>query len=99
MSQEIQDIQYKIAPILKKYGVVKAGVFGSYARGESHENSDIDLLVVFDKKTNYFDYMVLKDELEDSLGSKVDLVSERNIIPYFREYIYKDLQPIYEERQ
>ncbi len=99
MSQEIQDIQYKIAPILKKYGVVKAGVFGSYARGESHEESDIDLLVVFDKKTNYFDYMVLKDELEDSLGSKVDLVSERNIIPYFREYIYKDLQPIYEERQ
>ncbi len=99
MSQEIQDIQYKIAPILKKYGVVKAGVFGSYARGESHENSDIDLLVTFDKKTNYFDYMVLKDELEDSLGSKVDLVSERNIIPYFREYIYKDLQPIYEEGQ
>ncbi len=41
----IKNIQSKIVPTLKKNGVVKAGIFGSYARGEAKKNSDIDILI------------------------------------------------------
>ena len=99
MSQEIQDIQYKIEPIFKKYGVIRAGIFGSYARNESNKDSDVDFLIKFSNSTDFFDYMILKDELEHTLGTKVDIVSEQNIVPYFKEYIYKDLKQIYGEKQ
>lgn len=42
---KIESIKKKIVPILKKHGVVRAGIFGSYARGEQNKNSDVDILI------------------------------------------------------
>ena len=48
MKKEIAEIKRKIAPVLKRNGVKRAGIFGSYARGEQKKNSDIDILIEFD---------------------------------------------------
>lgn len=79
----------KIRKILIKNKVKKAGIFGSYARGEQKKNSDIDILI---KPTKHmgFEFFGLQLELEDKLGKKVDLVSYKGISPYLRKYILDD---------
>lgn len=72
----IEEITKKVAPIAKKYNLKGVYLFGSYARGEAREDSDIDLLYVkFDNSMSLTTKYMLLDELEDSLGKKVDLVS------------------------
>lgn len=78
--------------IKQKYGVKKLGVFGSFARGEGKEDSDIDVLVEF--KTGYetFDnYIELKFFLEDLFGRKVDLVTVEALRPQLKEDILKEV--------
>lgn len=72
--------------IRKKYGVVILGIFGSYARGEQKESSDIDILVELERPVG-FAFFELWDELEKLLGCKVDLV-RRSLI---REEIKEDI--------
>ncbi|PIZ67951.1 hypothetical protein COY12_00980, partial [Candidatus Roizmanbacteria bacterium CG_4_10_14_0_2_um_filter_33_96] len=64
----------KIIPILKKYGVLRASLFGSVVRGDTHKNSDVDILVQVPKNKSLFDMMDIQFELEDALKKKVDLV-------------------------
>lgn len=72
----IEEITEKVAPIAKKYNLKEVYLFGSYARGEAREDSDIDLLYVkFDNSMSLTTKYMLLNELEDSLGKKVDLVS------------------------
>lgn len=77
-------------PLLKKYGVVKAGIFGSYARGDMKKKSDVDLLIQFRGKQSLFDYIDLKLDLEDKLQRKVDLVEYGAIKPIIKERILKE---------
>lgn len=98
MSKELQDIKNSLASVFQKYGVKKASVFGSFARGDAQENSDVDLLVSFSDTTDLFDVFSMKEEAESLLKKEVDIVSEKSIISYFKDYIYKDLQLIYEQR-
>lgn len=72
----------KIVPILKKHEVVKAGFFGSFARGEKY--NDIDILIKMKGRKSYFDLVQLKFELEDNFKKKFDLVSYK--------YIYKPIK-------
>jgi len=51
------DLTQKTIPVLKKYGVAKAAVFGSYARGEAKKNSDIDLLVDIKKISAFWNFL------------------------------------------
>lgn len=90
----IEEIKDKIAPILKKYGVKKAGIFGSVARGESTEESDIDILVEIEGRMSLLDFAGLKLELEEILGRKVDLGEYSAIKPLIREEILKEVVPI-----
>jgi len=77
---EIIEIQEKITPILKKYGIKKASVFGSVARGEDRLDSDVDVLVELgDQSMGLFEYSRFIDELEESLGRKVDVVTKNSI--------------------
>lgn len=71
----INSLKKIIVPILKKNDVVKAGIFGSYARGEQKKSSDIDLLIRYNqkKKKSLLDLVGLKQELEKKLKKKVDL--------------------------
>jgi len=80
----------KIIPILKKYGVSRASLFGSVIRGEDTKKSDVDILVKFPENMSYFDILDVKFELEDKLKKKVDLVEFDFIKPRLKPYILKE---------
>ena len=78
--------------IRQKYGVRKIGIFGSFARGEEKEGSDIDVLVDFNEGAKTFDhFMELKFFLEDLFGRKVDLVTVDALRPQLKEGILKEV--------
>ncbi len=86
--KNITKLKAKIRRILKKNGVVKAGIFGSYARGEQKKSSDIDILIKVKRKNfSLLDHAGLKIELEEKLGKKVDLLTYRAINPHLKKYI------------
>ncbi len=73
-----------------KYNVERIGLFGSYARDEATQDSDIDIFVAM--KPNIFDMIAIKEQIEEDLHTKVDIVREhKNIKPFFLEMINKDL--------
>ena len=91
----MKDIKYKIlTPIFKKYRISKAAVFGSRARGEEKEESDLDLLVDLRGKTTLFDLAALQLDLEDILGIKVDLVTYRSLDKKLKPFILRDAKRI-----
>lgn len=74
--------------IKDKYHVRRIGVFGSFARGEEKESSDIDILVEFERGSKTFDnYMDLKFFLEDLFNRKVDLVTVEALRPQLKDNI------------
>jgi len=92
----ISEIQNKISPILKEYGVKRASVFGSVSRGEDSPKSDVDIMVSLGKPMGMFAYMNLIREIENKLDRKIDLVTENSINKFVRPYIQSDLKTIYE---
>ena len=87
---EIEEIKHKSEPILRQNGVIKASLFGSFARGQATNTSDVDILVELPLGKSLFDFIGLKLELEDVLGKKVDLVEYKMIKPDLKSYILKD---------
>ncbi|MDO8704772.1 MAG: nucleotidyltransferase family protein [Sulfuricaulis sp.] len=77
--------------IAKKFAVKHLALFGSTARGEAREDSDVDVLVEFDGPATFDGYMGLKSYLEELLGRKVDLVTESGLKPRARLHVEKDL--------
>lgn len=80
MSMSLNDLRKKrehIKKIAQKHGAGNIRVFGSISRGEEGPDSDIDFLVDFEEDRSLFDLVGLKLELEELLGHKVDLVTER----------------------
>ena len=75
---------------LRKLGVLKIGLFGSYRRGSPHSESDMDFLIVLERPS-FDNYMDLKFLLEDMFSCKVDLVMEDTIKPRLRPYILKEV--------
>ncbi|WP_457613569.1 nucleotidyltransferase family protein [Methanocaldococcus sp.] len=65
-------------------------MFGSYARNEQKETSDIDILVEFDKKKSLLDLVRLKYELEEVLGKEVDILTYNSIHPLLKERILNE---------
>ena len=86
----INEIKRKIIPILLKHGVKRASIFGSYARGEQNEASDVDILVEFGEGKSLLDLVRLKYELEKALGKKVDLLTYNSIHPLLKDRILKE---------
>ncbi len=74
-------------PILKKYNVIRAGIFGSYAKESAKKNSDIDFLVEVPRGTGLFKFAALRSELKEALNKEVDLVSYNSIKPQIRDEI------------
>ncbi len=91
----IKEIQEKIAPTLKAYGVMRAGLFGSVARGEDSPNSDIDILVKFHGPKTLLDLVGLEYDLARLLNKKVDLVTEGSLNPHLKDLVLKDLRIFY----
>ena len=85
----------KIKKILKKHGVKRASVFGSYARGEERKKSDIDLLVKFGKKASLFDLIGLELELKKTLKKDFDVLTYNSIHPLLKNIILNEQELIY----
>jgi predicted nucleotidyltransferase len=78
--------------IRQKFGVIRIGIFGSFAREKERADSDLDVLVVFEEGQKTFDnYMDLKFYLEDLFGREVDLVTEKALKPQLKDIIMKDV--------
>ncbi len=79
---------------INKYGVKRIGLFGSYLRNEANEDSDIDILVEFNKDAKTFDnYMDLKFFLEKLFqNKKIDLVLNESIKPGLKKYIMNEIK-------
>ena|SRR3989344_2293427 len=88
--KNLQRIAKIAVPILKKNGVVKAGIFGSYARGEAKKRSDIDFLIKMKKGKSLLDLAHIKNELEENLHKGVDLVEYVVIKPKIKEQILSE---------
>lgn len=88
--QELEEIKKKLIPILKRNKITKAGIFGSYARGEQNKDSDVDLLIEVDDKVGLVEFIELKMALQELLMKKVDLVEYGTIRPEIRENIIKE---------
>lgn len=83
-------IKRAILPILRRYHISKAGIFGSYARGEEKKKSDIDILIPFEGKKSLFDLIELEMKLEKKTGKKVQVVTYKSLHPFLKERILKE---------
>ena len=84
--QGLEDMIPKIKRILKKYHVKKAGIFGSYARGEQKKGSDVDILIEPPKGIGW-GIVTIENDLEEALNKKVDLVTYKYINHYLKKSI------------
>ena len=84
--------------ICRENDVAKLEVFGSSARGEANDESDIDLLVEFSKRKSLLALVSLERKMSAALGRRVDLLTEAAISPYLREHINRDRRVVYEAR-
>ena len=90
-SRKLTEFKRVVVPVLRRNGVVHAGVFGSFARGEAKKKSDIDILIeVKAKKFSLFDLVGLELELKRKLEKDVDLLTYNGINPLLKERILKE---------
>ena len=95
--QDSQTLQKVLAEYFKPQPVLKAWLFGSFARGEDTPKSDVDILVLPDyTKLDGFGFFGMWGELERLLGRSVDLVTDAGLATYTRESVERDKQLIYE---
>lgn len=80
-----------IKQVIQRARPTLVGIFGSYARGEENESSDLDILIDFDLKVNLLELIGMEQELSELLGIKVDLISLRSVNQSLRPYIESDL--------
>ncbi|MHA1632388.1 MAG: nucleotidyltransferase family protein [Candidatus Freyarchaeota archaeon] len=90
--EEILALLRKELPNLKsRFGVRSIGLFGSYARGEQTEESDVNLLVEFERSIGFFRFIELEDHLSELLGVKVELVTPDALKPLIKTHVTKEV--------
>jgi len=94
MKKSIQEIKEKIIPLLQEYNVTKAGIFGSYARGDEKKWSDVDILIEMNDGKGLMAIIALKMLLEKRLKRKVDLVEYSTIKKELKSRILNEEIPI-----
>ena len=90
----ISDHLPDLAAIAARHGVRSVRLFGSRARGTATEASDVDLLVELDRGRGLLDLVGFKQALEQALGRRVDVVTERGLSPYLRDRILAEARTI-----
>src|SRR5687768_778218 len=88
----------KLHDICHQNDIAMLGVFGSVARGEATEASDVDLIVRFSKPKSLLTLVAIEQQMSDALHKQVDLVTEAALSPYLRDRILRDLRVVYEAR-
>ena len=96
-----QVMRQTIADYFKTQPVVKAWLFGSFARGEEKPNSDVDILFVPDKTQHFslFTMVGMYEDLKELLGREVDLITDGGLLPFARESVDRDKILIYERSE
>ena len=90
-NQILNILKERKAELKKKYPISELGLFGSFARGDQNEKSDIDILVDFNDRIDAFAYIRLAHELEAAFNRKIDLVSRKGIKPHYLPFVEKSL--------
>ena len=94
MTRQLENQREAILRLAAKYGARNVRVFGSAIHGETTENSDVDILVDLDENRSLLDQVALKQDLEELLGTDVDVVVEGGISPYLEERILSEAVPL-----
>jgi len=94
MSDQMQAVREKIIDILRRNDVKRASFFGSIVRGELTEGSDVDILVEFEGKKSLLDLAHLKNELEDTINRRVDVLTYKSLHPRLKDRILSEQVPI-----
>jgi predicted nucleotidyltransferase len=101
--ENVKELTKKILPILLPYGIKRIAIFGSFARGEVKQESDIDILIDFTEPRKVpiglLSWIRLERKLSQVLGRKVDLVSSAGLRKDFKDEIEKELIVIYEKEK
>lgn len=97
MNYTIEDIGKKAIPIAKKYGVRELGLFGSYAKGEANDESDVDFYINKGRIEGLFQYFSFVNELEEELKCHVDVVTTGIEDKVFLEKIMREGVRLYAE--
>lgn len=84
------EVKQRVIPVLKRHDVIHAALFGSFARGEPGEESDLDILVEFGSEKSLLDLVALQLELEEALRREVDVLTYRAIHPRIKERVLKE---------
>lgn len=93
----MEEIIQKSVPLAQKYGVKRLGLFGSYARGEAKDESDLDFLINEGNMRGLIQYMSFVNDLEDAFGCHVDVVMDGIRDQEFLNTIKKDEVVLYTE--
>jgi hypothetical protein len=95
VSAALHELTARISPVLSRYGVLSAAVFGSFARGEAGPDSDVDLLVELPDTATLLTLSGLQIELARALGREVDVVTERGLKKLIRPHVLAEQVRIY----
>ena len=92
--EQVRDKRQVLIALANRCKAENVRVFGSVARGEANEESDLDLLVHFRDGASLFDLIDLKEEAEKLLGLDVDVVSDGGLSPYLKDRILNEARPL-----
>ena len=104
MAYSIEEIKAKIVPICEKYGVLKAVLFGSYARNEATDSSDVDFQITLQRGSGLLKLYTINSEFEKALGTKVDFITKipqkQGLLYYkrFKDNFERDRIVLYEKK-
>ncbi len=87
---DLMKYREKILDLGTRYGINRIRIFGSVARGEDNFSSDIDLLINFDEGRSLFDLIGFRNDIEELLGRRVDVVSENALHWYIKEKVIQE---------
>jgi len=97
LTPELQSIRRRTAPVFRRYGIRKASVFGSHARGDARVRSDVDILVDVPRGMGLFAFSGLRLDLMDALKKNVDLVTYRSLHHLIRDEVLEQQKVIYDK--
>jgi predicted nucleotidyltransferase len=92
--QLVHEKREEILAIAARYGARNVRVFGSVARGDADDTSDVDLLVDFDADSTLMDHAAMLLELQELLGRRVDVAPEKCLRPRVRERVLQEAVPL-----
>lgn len=87
IDETLKEKRNQILTIAKRYGAGKVRIFGSIARDEGKQGSDLDMLIELEPGRSLLDIIAIKQDLEDLLDCKVDVVTEAALSPYIRDEV------------